>query len=43
VANVASLHESEPRGIVIKSGTSAPKPVRCWAYVWAADEDASGA
>jgi hypothetical protein len=27
-------------GIVIKSGAPAPKPVRFWAYMWAADEDA---
>jgi hypothetical protein len=26
-------------GIVIKSGAPAPKPVRFWAYLWAADED----
>ena len=28
-------------GIVIKSGAPAPKPVRFWAYMWAADEDSS--
>lgn len=27
-------------GIVIKSGAPAPKPVRFWAYMWAADEEA---
>jgi hypothetical protein len=26
-------------GIVIKSAAPAPKPVRFWAYVWAADEE----
>ena len=26
-------------GIVIKSGAPARKPVRFWAYMWAADED----
>lgn len=26
-------------GIVIKSGAPAPKPVRFWAYMWAADEE----
>jgi hypothetical protein len=28
-----------PLGIVIKSGAPKPKPVRFWAYVWAADDD----
>jgi hypothetical protein len=28
-------------GIVIKNGAPAPKPVRFWAYVWAADEEAA--
>lgn len=28
-------------GIVIKSGAPAPKPVRFWAYLWAADEESS--
>jgi hypothetical protein len=28
-------------GIVIKSGAPAPKPVRFWAYLWAADEEAA--
>jgi hypothetical protein len=26
-------------GIVIRSGAPAPKPVRFWAYLWAADEE----
>jgi hypothetical protein len=30
-----------PRGIVIRSGAPAPKPVRFWAYMWAADEEAA--
>jgi hypothetical protein len=30
---------SEPLGIVIKTGASQPKPVRFWAYLWAADEE----
>jgi hypothetical protein len=30
-----------PLGIVIKNGGPSPKPVRFWAYVWAADEEAS--
>jgi hypothetical protein len=29
-----------PLGIVIKNGAPAPKPVRFWAYLWAADEEA---
>ena len=28
-------------GIVIKNGAPAPKPVRFWAYLWAADEETS--
>ena len=30
-----------PLGIVIKSGAKSPKPVRFWAYLWAADEECS--
>jgi hypothetical protein len=38
--SVASLViPSLPLGIVIKSGAPAPKPVRFWAYMWAADEE----
>ena len=29
-----------PLGIVIKNGGPTPKPVRFWAYMWAADEEA---
>jgi hypothetical protein len=32
---------STPLGIVIKNGGPLPKPVRFWAYLWAADEEAS--
>ena len=32
---------SVPVGIVIRSGAPAPKPVRFWAYLWAADDDAA--
>lgn len=32
---------SAPLGIVIKNGGPAPKPVRFWAYMWAADEETS--
>jgi hypothetical protein len=35
---VSSL-PTEPLGIVIKSGAPKPKPVRFWAYLWAADEE----
>ena len=31
----------EPLGIVIKSGAPKPKPVRFWAYMWAADDDSA--
>ena len=31
--------QSEPLGIVIRSGAPKPKPVRFWAYLWATDED----
>ena len=30
-----------PLGIVIKNGGPSPKPVKFWAYLWAADEEAS--
>jgi hypothetical protein len=32
---------STPLGIVIKNGGPLPKPVRFWAYLWAADEESS--
>ena len=32
---------SMPLGIVIKNGGPPPKPVKFWAYMWAADEEAS--
>jgi hypothetical protein len=32
---------SSPVGIVIKNGGPSPKPVRFWAYMWAADEESS--
>jgi len=31
--------QSEPLGIVIMSGAPKPKPVRFWAYLWAADDE----
>jgi hypothetical protein len=36
---VAPAHESEALGIVIRSGAPSPKPVRFWAYLWAADDE----
>jgi hypothetical protein len=30
---------AQPLGIVIRSGAPKPKPVRFWAYLWAADEE----
>jgi hypothetical protein len=32
---------SVPVGIVIRTGAPAPGKVRFWAYMWAADEDAT--
>jgi hypothetical protein len=31
--------QSEPVGIVIRTGALKPKPVRFWAYMWANDDD----
>ena len=39
VASLPLIIPSLPLGIVIKSGAPAPKPVRFWAYMWAADEE----
>lgn len=30
-----------PLGIVIRNGAPAPKKVRFWAYMWAADEESA--
>ena len=38
VSSVPSA-QSEPLGIVIRSGAPKPKPVRFWAYLWAADDE----
>jgi hypothetical protein len=32
---------SQPLGIVIKTGATAPKKVRFWAYLWASDEESA--
>jgi hypothetical protein len=39
VASLPLVAPAEALGIVIKSGAPAPKPVRFWAYLWAADEE----
>jgi hypothetical protein len=31
--------QAEALGIVIRSGAPKPKPVKFWAYLWAADEE----
>jgi hypothetical protein len=41
VTSFSSVAPSVPLGIVIKSGAGSPKPVRFWAYLWAADEESS--
>jgi hypothetical protein len=39
VTTRALVVHAEPLGIVIRSGAPKPKPVKFWAYLWAADED----
>jgi hypothetical protein len=39
VASIPLIAQSEALGIVIRSGAPKPKPVRFWAYLWAADDD----
>jgi len=39
MTRVAVAPPEFPLGIVIRSGAPAPKPVRFWAYMWAADEE----
>ena len=39
--STSTLASATPLGIVIKNGGPSPKPVRFWAYLWAADEEAS--
>jgi hypothetical protein len=41
VATLPLTLPSVPLGIVIKTGAPAPKPVRFWAYLWAADEEST--
>ena len=39
--STSSAVSPEPLGIVIKNGGPSRKPVRFWAYLWAADEETS--
>jgi hypothetical protein len=42
-ATMSTRHLADPAsalGIVIKDAPPKPKPVRFWAYMWAADEEA---
>jgi hypothetical protein len=39
VTTRALVVQAEPLGIVIRSGAPKPKPVKFWAYLWAADEE----
>lgn len=39
VTSLPLVVPSGPLGIVIRTGAPAPKPVRFWAYVWAADDE----
>jgi hypothetical protein len=39
VSTLPRATQSEPLGIVIRSGAPKPKPVRFWAYLWAADDE----
>lgn len=37
--SVGPAVQPEVLGIVIRSGAPTPKPVRFWAYLWAADDE----
>jgi hypothetical protein len=39
VTSLPLVTQTGPLGIVIKSGAPSPKPVRFWAYLWAADDE----
>jgi hypothetical protein len=39
VPSLPLVAPAEPLGIVIRSGAPKPKPVRFWAYLWAADDE----
>jgi hypothetical protein len=38
VSSLPLLMQRQPLGIVIRSGAPKPKPVKFWAYLWAADD-----
>jgi hypothetical protein len=38
VSSLPLLTQRQPLGIVIRSGAPKPKPVKFWAYLWAADD-----
>jgi hypothetical protein len=38
VSSLPLLTQRQPLGIVIRSGAPQPKPVKFWAYLWAADD-----
>ena len=39
MTSIPIADKPEALGIVIRSGAPQPKPVRFWAYLWAADDD----
>jgi len=39
--SISAVASATPLGIVIKTGGPSRKPVRFWAYLWAADEETS--
>jgi hypothetical protein len=39
--STSAAASATPLGIVIKNGGASRKPVRFWAYLWAADEETS--
>jgi hypothetical protein len=39
LVSASAAVSTTPLGIVIKNGGPSPKPVRFWAYLWAADEE----
>ena len=39
VSSLPRAMQGQPMGIVIRSGAPKRKPVKFWAYLWAADEE----
>jgi hypothetical protein len=39
VSTLPVMMQRQPMGIVIRSGAPKPKPVKFWAYLWAADDE----